>query len=370
MNTLAIYARRSLAACALSVASVACTHLSVDDCGDAFAHDVTRIRSSHVRMRINDTAAAAARFAPYALMSAISYFDGPDCGFDAQAAPLVPAKAREREALSVELARAGEGSAPWEINDRLGSKGICEDDQGLLLQVWQQTLPDRTNVVVAFRGTSGANDWLYGNAWWFTRFVLTDNQYTRSRAHVARIIEHYAAQNKTTVLPRRIDFTTTGHSLGGGLAQHALYAFPDKIRQAITFDPTPVTAFADVEPLVRARGCECLDELGAEARIYRVYESYEILSDFRIFHKTFFPPHRHIHEVRFAFQHSANPVAQHSMAKLASRLAGEAAAKSRAADGVPWFASEVASCTAAFVDKQAVSCRVKAGSSLLAACPQ
>ena len=154
------------------------------------------------------------------------------------------------------------------------------------------------------------------------------------------------------------------------MAQHMLYAYPDKIRQAITFDPSPVTAFADIEPSVRVGGCACLDELGSEARIYRVYESYEILSDFRIFHKTFLPPHRHIHEVRFAFANSMNQIGQHSMVNLAESLAKEAASKPAAQYAAPWFASTAQKCTGDFVAGQALSCKVSATSGFLGECPQ
>ena len=77
MNTFGNRVRSSVAATVAACVGAACTHFAISDCEDTLSHDVTRIRSSHVRMRIADTPAAAARFTPYAWMSAIAYFDGP-----------------------------------------------------------------------------------------------------------------------------------------------------------------------------------------------------------------------------------------------------------------------------------------------------
>jgi hypothetical protein len=46
-----------------------------------------------------------------------------------------------------------------------GAKGEgCEDDKGLMFHVWQRRLGNQTHVVIAFRGTSGDGDWIYGNS--------------------------------------------------------------------------------------------------------------------------------------------------------------------------------------------------------------
>jgi pimeloyl-ACP methyl ester carboxylesterase len=94
---------------------------------------------------------------------------------------------------------------------------------------------------------------------------------------MADIIEHYKAEAAQQGLkPAR--FITTGHSLGGGLAQHMLYSFPDHVEQAIVFDPSSVTAYADVDHTNQVQACACeipaLQQSGfliePEARILRV----------------------------------------------------------------------------------------------------
>ena len=79
-------------------------------------------------------------------------------------------------------------------------------------------------MVIAFRGTSNTPDWLYGNLWWFTRFFIKDNQYSRSTKLLEAVLKQLNedAQRAGKPSPKIV---ATGHSLGGGLAQHALYNF-------------------------------------------------------------------------------------------------------------------------------------------------
>jgi hypothetical protein len=347
---------------ALTVAT-SCTHLEVDDCptGAVLGQDVSRIRSSHWRMRIGDPAVAAARFAPWALMSALAYANAETCasgqGLDH----------RERAPLE-RLLRESVSGAPWERVPELAMDGGCEDDLGFFYEVWKRRTPDGLDVAIVFRGTtSGTDDWLYGNLWWFTRFVFKDDQYTRARLLARRVLNH----EWTQALPAdsRVRFFAAGHSLGGGLAQHVLYAFPKQIKQALVFDPTAVTAFAALPEQDQLAGCSCDKELGSEARMLRVYESYEVLSDLRIFHKTFFPPHRHIQEVRFAFSNDPNVVSQHSMSMLATHLQELAKTRSEGADLSRWYANPVAECTARFEESQSRSCDLTSGGSA-PTCPQ
>ena len=101
---------------------------------------------------------------------------------------------------------------------------------------------------------------------------------------------------------KSLEFSATGHSLGGGLAQAVLYEQVNSIdfSQAYAFSPSPATAYtsridkSEFAPYI-------LNENYPEPRIYRIYESYEILSNLRIPHKMIFPPERWINEVRFNF---------------------------------------------------------------------
>ncbi|MGH8809582.1 MAG: lipase family protein [Noviherbaspirillum sp.] len=338
-----------------------CTHLNIEDCGGTvLGRQEDRIRSSHWRMLLADTPAAAARFLPYAAMSALAYAEDADCGNDPKL------NQQERDALEKLLADAN-----WREVKEVEWAGACEDDTGLFYRVWKKDSAGSVDVVIAFRGTWGMKDWLYGNLHWFTRFLPLDDQYKRAREYSARVIRQFQENAPATTRTKPVRFTTTGHSLGGGLAQHILYSFPDLIIQAHAFAPSSATGFADqtVENQVAACACD-RKELKGEARIYRIYDSYEILANLRIFHKLFFDPERHIQEVRFDNEHS------HSMKELAFFLSREAGRKNRSAFSEPWYAGlgnvadTTQSCTDAFIEAQAQSCSAKVTPDDQRRCPQ
>lgn len=329
-----------------------CTHVAVEDCGGkVLGENQPRIRSSHFRMLLADLPAAAERFAPYAAMSALAYAEDADCGHDQP-----KLNADERAGFEAALHALG-----WSEATDLELVPPCEDSTGLFARVW--TLGGDTPVVViAFRGTWGFKDWLYGNLHWLTRFLPIEDQYSRARLLAERVIDHYANQAGASVR-----FYTSGHSLGGGLAQHILYTFPERILQAIVFDPSSVTGFVDQSAPNQAQACACdAEELHGEARIYRVYDAYEVLAGLRIFHKLWLRPERHVQEVRFP------NAASHSMVGLAAYLLDHAGGG--AVPSAPWYAgkgrySESLSCTEAFVRGQQASCEVRVTAAQTIRCP-
>jgi pimeloyl-ACP methyl ester carboxylesterase len=216
--------------------------------------------------------------------------------------------------------------------------------------------------VIAFRGTSGSSDWAFGNAWPLLHHFLSGNQYDVASAQVTRIIErHRQATAAAGDPPPR--FVTTGHSLGGGLAQHVLYTHPAQIEQAIVFDPSSITGFSGIrDEALKQQGCACEDKLFPEARLMRVYQTYEVLTGLRIFHKMVFPPERHVQEVRFHFPASHwNAVARHEMHKLALDLQQASASHAQSKPGVPWYTSSTPACTVKLEQGQARSCRLPSG---------
>lgn len=342
-----------LAMMALVLGLSACTHVAVDDCGgDVLGVNEPRIRSSHWRMRLADLPAASERFVPYAAMSALTYVERGGCPADGAALS-------DDERKTFEAALSQRGWQEWADPNLVPA---CEDDTGFLLRVWQRQGPTR-EVVIAFRGTGGLKDWVYGNLHWLTRLLPMEDQYVRARRAAARVLEALQPHGGG---PLRI--YTTGHSLGGGLAQHILYTHPDRVLQAIAFDPSAVTGFQDQSPADQVKGCACDDPaLGGEPRIYRVYDAYEILANLRIFHKIFFAPHRHLQEVRFPHEKS------HSMKGLALYLAANAGAPRP--HQAPWYrgqgdAAPGLSCTQAFSQAQHKACAAAVSADRWDKCPQ
>lgn len=333
-----------------------CTHLAIEDCGgEVLGDNKPRIRSSHFRMFLADLPAASDRFLSYAAMSSLAYAEDQDCGTPLEKRKVSP---QDREKLEQILNVKG-----WkEVRDPRWIP-VCEDDVGLYLRVWERTTDTKKEVTIAFRGTWGFKDWVYGNAHWFTRFLPMDDQYSRARASVKKVFQHYADQTKEPP-----HYVTTGHSLGGGLAQHILYSNPKRVVQAITFDPSSVTGFADQTVDNQIAGCSCdASVTDGEPRIYRVYDAYEILSNLRIFHKIFFPPERHVQEVRFPNDRS------HSMIGLTEYLSMNA--NSGEVQDVLWFQgigelSPGVSCTSAFIERQKKSCSIQVSKDSWSNCPQ
>lgn len=314
-----------------------------------------RIRSSHFRMFLADLPAATDKFVTYAAMSSLAYAEDQDCGTSSAGRKI---SLQDREKLEGILNVRG-----WkEIRDPLWVPP-CEDDVGMYLRVWERTLDAQKEVIIAFRGTWGLRDWVYGNGHWLTRFLPMQDQYSRARAVAEKILQHYDAQSSAPVR-----YFTTGHSLGGGLAQHILYSNPTRVVQAFAFDPSSVTGFADQTVESQIAACSCDPSVAeGEPRIYRVYDAYEILSNLRIFHKIFFPPERHVQEVRFPHERS------HSMLGLAEYL--NANAKPDRDQQTPWFRgvgefSPGVSCTSAFVERQRNSCSVRVTRDSWTKCPQ
>ncbi len=203
--------------------------------------------------------------------------------------------------------------------------------EGLYFEVWQSAdAPQR--VVVAFRGTdfTSLKDWK-ANLRWFMRFVPgIEDQYTlvsrnlsvEFRKELVRRIQSGETASEAVV-------TATGHSLGGGLAQHFAYSYrapgdPDvtagrnfpRITTMTVFDPSPVTGWTSLPWKTRRQNAEGLT-------IDRVFEHGEVLSYVRLLTSLAWPPSERdpaIREIRFNFDPSVNFIENHSMNILADGL--------------------------------------------------
>lgn len=280
-----------------------CTGLQT--CGDVSARrSEPRIRSSRVKMLLADPDRVGARFAPFAAMSALVYEDLEDCLTCSE--PKM--SANDHDTFEAYLRHAG-----WS-SDHPGLKQPSGNDSlGTFFRVWSRETDSALEVVVAFRGTEGGlQDWINGNLRWVTRIFPGEDQYQVSRRYMRGVLDYFQKGAGTPAVGKRLSVFTTGHSLGGGLAQNALYTFPSEVLQAFAFDPSPVTGFADNSVPIKRMGCSCKwSELGGEARVYRIFDRKEILAKARLLLKLPLPLNRQIQEIRFEIG------AGHSIAKLA-----------------------------------------------------
>jgi hypothetical protein len=158
-----------------------------------------------------------------------------------------------------------------------GARGWWPFSSGPAFQVWARTrFPSTgreacTEVSIAFRGTVGGGaDWSSN----FDRFGSPlDDYYHQLRRNIDGII---SAITKLDCYKRagRPQIVSTGHSLGGGLAQLAALANKPngpRIAKVFAFDPSPVTgAHLVAQPL--------LNQNSAGLTVDRVYEAGEILA--------------------------------------------------------------------------------------------
>ncbi len=149
-------------------------------------------------------------------------------------------------------------------------------------------------------------------------------------------------------------FYAAGHSLGGGLAQNVFYRYPEDFWQVYAFDSSPVTGYADNDPSEKKSSCDCrMDELGGEVRVYRIYETDEVLAFFRGPLKLINPLSRHIQEVRFSFD------VNHSISGLAKGMIDNAGADSLRGRTAWWLGRDEEDgriCTALFNERLEESC--------------
>jgi pimeloyl-ACP methyl ester carboxylesterase len=193
----------------------------------------------------------------------------------------------------------------------------CRPVGGLEFHVWRRMKNGCREVAIAFRGSdpNDLGDW-QSNFRWLYRLAPRFDQYDQVRVHMGAIVDKIERNgcNKASTI-----FVSTGHSLGGGLAQQAAYAHP-KFNYVFAFDPSPVTGFFDVSALLREENTK---ELGID----RAYEAGEILSLPRQIIEGIIPPSScdpRVRSVRFNLLSGA-PVVQHSMPRLTETLRAAAA---------------------------------------------
>jgi hypothetical protein len=246
-------------------------------------------------------------YKPYAEMAAVAYTDPQYLTGGCPDANKVRAADPDKAAMIGNLTRAG-----WVCRfGHVGPVGCkageprCVD--GLEYHVWRRGCSE---AAIAFRGTDAneIGDWLSNFRWFIARPLF--DQYDQVQKAVPDIIR---ALYQSGCKPRTI--VATGHSLGGGLAQHASYA-DRRIDYVYAFDPSPVTAFFAVPFPERSAGTETLG-------IDRIYEAGEILSLPRYLASGLFPSSQcrpRVRIVRFSTVTASSLIERHRIANLTKAL--------------------------------------------------
>jgi pimeloyl-ACP methyl ester carboxylesterase len=248
---------------------------------------------------------------PYALLAAKAYED------ENGVAP------NDKPALKKLVADAHSWLVGWRHLDRLPAPGTCKPDggwcislEGLGVRIWLHQQPGAAlcdEAVIAFRGTdfNSSEDWL-ANIRWFTRLLPVRDQYDQvydlMPQFMTRLKDEPCFGEATRVV-------TTGHSLGGGLAQLAAYT-DGHVSRVYAFDPSSVTGFYMVPSVTR----DCT-KLGL--KIDRIYERNEVLAYLRFVMKLLYTVDHQdpqIRSVRFNVSTGASAVSQHSIVTLGQEL--------------------------------------------------
>ena len=176
--------------------------------------------------------------------------------------------------------------------------------------MWEKQELDGVTAAIVFRGTDGRDDW-WSNLRWITRAVpFVRDHYMQVKYLTPRLIQAIDERHG-----KPIPILTSGHSLGGGLAQQAAYV-SDHIKRVYAFNSTPVTGFYGVPDPPRRQNIKGI-------QIKRIYEHGEILAYVRRFMRLFNPltvQDPEIIEIRFNLLGKMDAIGQHNMRKLAYNL--------------------------------------------------
>jgi hypothetical protein len=292
----------------------------------------------------------AALYKPYAQMSALAYTDPQFRTTDGRGCPDAmklrdPALADARHSVADNALLAAWlddlNAAGWTcLRSHAGAVGCPagkECVQGLDVTGWKRGRCDE--VAIAFRGSDAGDrgDWA-SNLRWFMRGAKFD-QYDQVRRVISMAVDRIE-QGGCPV--GRI--VTTGHSLGGGLAQQAAFAEP-RINYVYAFDPSPVVGLFDVAARKRMRATE---KLGID----RVYELGEALAVTRALSSGIYATSQcqpRIRTVRFSTLPGGNRRERHSIVGLTRGIV--ALAKDvPAGAALPYAYEEARGCTFASLE--------------------
>jgi hypothetical protein len=215
-------------------------------------------------------------------------------------------------------------------------RGRCDrncrgDGQGLYFEVWENDERSPRQIVFAFRGTRAGPDWAANFRW--LRFHKPRDHYLAALEECRPLIQKYydePGRGKPII-------STTGHSLGGGLAQEVFYAFADKIDHCTVFDPSPITALHDLNPTLKNVYRHQLNRSEfSQYRIIRAYERGEILMYVRNILELIRKPDSQTQSIEFKTPGRFGAVGRHSITLLANHVISLAEERVPAIDPPKW----------------------------------
>ncbi|MEM1401892.1 MAG: DUF6792 domain-containing protein [Pseudomonadota bacterium] len=201
--------------------------------------------------------------------------------------------------------------ARWRGSDSIASSP-CFNEEGLFYETYVYYSPEAQNrrpeeAVIAFRGTEneGAQLWLDWRTNLTGAFGFEPRQYELASTLVPEVIAALKAENPD------VKIFTTGHSLGGGLAQQAGYLSKD-VLEVFTFNTSPVTNWTSL-----ARRGEVRNQFPV---FHRVYNGGEVLGGLRDITTLFTKARYNRHDIGIQVQ-PKDLIAGHSMTLISCHFA-------------------------------------------------